>query len=95
MSRIGEAMRAVRTASGLKSREVAEAVALTPQYVRLIECGGAIPSMEATLRIANLYPDVDTAAWLVLLLRDLWGDPVVDLIEQHSVAEARRSGRER
>lgn len=80
MSRIGAEIKRTRQAAGMTSRHVAEAVTLTPQYIRLVECGGAIPAMETVLRICNLFPDADTAAWLWLLLTDLWGQPVADLM---------------
>jgi transcriptional regulator with XRE-family HTH domain len=86
MSRIGEAIRAECRAAGMTSNGLAEIVTLTPQYVRLIWCGGAIPSMETVLKIANVFPDVDPAAWCWLLLRDLWGEPIADLMKRHARA---------
>ena len=68
----------------MTSADLAGQVRLTPQYVRLIRCGGALPSLDAVLRIANVFPDVDSTAWLWLLLRDQWGDPVADAMQRHA-----------
>lgn len=80
MSRIGAEIKRTRQAAGMTSRQVAEAVTLTPQYIRLVECGGAIPAVNTVLRICNLFPDADSAGWLWLLLIDLWGQPVMDMM---------------
>ena len=87
MSRIGQAIR-TRRRDSMTSSHLAELVTLTPQYVRLIECGGAIPSFVSMLAIANVFPDVDSAEWLWLLLRDLWGDDIADLMVKHARATA-------
>jgi transcriptional regulator with XRE-family HTH domain len=87
MSRVGNALKRERKACGMTTAQVAEQVTLTPQYVRLIECGGAIPSMESTLKLANVFPDLDSTALLWDLLADLWGAPIVDVMKQHAVAE--------
>lgn len=88
MSQIGDAIKHTRRQAGLTSRDLAEQVTLTPQYVRLIECGGAVPGLRSVLAVANVFPDVDTAEWLWLLLRDLWGDPIADLMVKHARAMA-------
>jgi transcriptional regulator with XRE-family HTH domain len=86
MSRVGNALKRERKACGMTTAQVAEQVTLTPQYIRLIECGGAIPSMESTLKLANVFPDVDTAWWLWLLLRDTWGNEVAEVMRRHAIA---------
>lgn len=64
----------------MTSRDLAAEVTLTPQYVRLIECGNAIPAMPTVLRIANVFPGVESAEWLWVLLTDLWGAEIVDVM---------------
>jgi len=86
MSHIGRAIATERRRAGLTSRRLAELVTLTPQYVRLIECGGAIPAVQTVLKIANQFPDADTAGWLWLLLRDTWGSEIASLMERDAVA---------
>jgi transcriptional regulator with XRE-family HTH domain len=89
MSRVGRAIKAERKACGMTSKQLAEQVTLTPQYIRLIECGLAVPSMETTLKIANVFPDLDSTALLWDLLADLWGQPIAAVMKQHAVAAAR------
>lgn len=87
MTYIGRRIKEARTAAGLSSRQVAEAATLTPQYVRLIECGGATPAMPTVLRICNLFPDEDAADWLWLLLSDLWGPAAVTVMRRPALAK--------
>lgn len=86
MSRIAQEIKRARRAAGLTSRELAEAVTLTPQYVRLIECGGALPSLDATLKICSQFPDEDSAVWCWALLSDLWGEPVAEMLRRSARA---------
>ena len=88
MSLIGNEIKRTRQQCGMTSRDVATQVTLTPQYVRLIECGGAIPAMDTVLRICNLFPDADSGRWLALLLRDLWGDAAAEVVFRYARAEA-------
>lgn len=73
MSFIGDEIKRTRKRAGITSRQLAESVTLTPQYIRLIECGGAIPAMDTVLRICNQFPDADSAQWGWLLITDLYG----------------------
>lgn len=84
MSLIGDAIKARRKAAGITSRHLAELVTLTPQYVRLIECGGATPALETVLRIANQFSDVDCSEWLWLLLRDTWGTSIATVMWEYA-----------
>lgn len=86
MSYLGTRIKAVRKVAGLTSAQLAARVQRTPQYLRLIECGGATPSMQTTLALANEFPDEDTAEWLWLLLADLWGPAAVTLMKRHAQA---------
>lgn len=90
MSRIGAAIREARQAGTMTSAQLAERVTLTPQYIRLIECGGAVPSFRTVLAIANQFPDVDSTEWCFLLLEDLWGKPTVDAMKRWAVVEDAR-----
>ena len=88
MSFIGTEIKRTRKAHGMTSRDVAERVTLTPQYVRLIECGGAVPSMPTVLAICNQFPDADSAEWLWLLLADLWGPAAVEVMRASATRPA-------
>ena len=91
MSFIGAEIKRVRKAHGMTSRALAEQVTLTPQYVRLIECGGAVPSMPTALAICNLFPDADSAQWLWLLLADLWGPAAVEVMRAQAAQPGPRA----
>lgn len=82
MRYIGEAIRRERNRSGLTSNDLAERVTVTPQYIRLVECGGAVPAMKTVLEICNQFPDADSAEWLWLLLQDTWGQPVAEVMRR-------------
>ncbi len=86
MTFIGAEIKRTRQAYGMTSKTLAERVTLTPQYVRLIECGGATPSMPTVLAICNQFTDADSAAWLWLLLADLWGPAVVEVMRSAALA---------
>jgi transcriptional regulator with XRE-family HTH domain len=77
---IGDEIKRTRKAVGMTSRDVATQATLTPQYVRLIECGDATPAMDTMLRICNLFPDADSGYWAWLLIRDLYGEGMFDLL---------------
>lgn len=86
MSFIGERIKFERKAAGMTSGQLAQAVRLTPQYIRLIECGGATPSVDAVLRICSQFPNADSGWWLWLLLRDTWGNEIAEQMRRHAVA---------
>jgi transcriptional regulator with XRE-family HTH domain len=90
LSFIGDEIKRTRKAHGMTSRDVATQVTLTPQYVRLIECGGATPAMDTALRICNLFPDADSARWAWLVIRDQYGDGVFHLLWDSAVKGERR-----
>lgn len=94
MTFIGAAIKRERTAAGMTSKQLAERTGLSQQYVGDVQHGRRVPSVETMLKIANVFPDVDSARWLILLLRDLWGAPIVDLISKHIIA-AHEQGEER
>ena len=77
----------------MTSKRLAECVTLTPQYVRLIECGGAAPAMDTVLRIYNKFPDADSGRWAWLVVRDLYGDGIFDLLWAYANAGSRPEGR--
>lgn len=87
MTYIGSEIKRARQALGMTSREIAERVTLTPQYIRLIECGGAVPSMPTVLSICNLFPDADSATWLWLLLADMWGPAAVEVMRAQAARQ--------
>ncbi len=87
MSRIGDAIKAERKACGMTIQNLARTTKQPTWLVDAIEDGRFIPhTAETILDIANVFPDVDTAAWLWLLLADLWGEPIADLMRQHARA---------
>lgn len=51
---LGNAIKVVRTAAGLKQRYVAEKLAVSPNYVSLVEAGKRQPSLAFLNRLANL-----------------------------------------
>lgn len=86
MSFIGDEIKRARKACGMTSRDVAVQATLTPQYVRLIECGNAIPSMDTALRVCNLFPDADSGRWAWLVVRDRYGEAMFDLLWRYARA---------
>lgn len=91
MTRIGDAIRSQRVAVAMQQNELARRAELSPQYVCDIETGKRLPPFDTVLDIANVFPEVDSAAWLVLLLRDLWGSSVVNVMARYFVAQSRQS----
>lgn len=87
MSRIGKTIKARRQAFGMTGKGLACAAEFMPQYISDIELGRRVPPMETVLRIANVFPDVDSTAWLWLLLEDLWGAEVVATMKRWAVVE--------
>lgn len=93
-SRTGDAIREARQAAGMEAKDLASAVGVSPQYMCDLELSHRPVPMFRLFRIANVFPDVDSTAWLWLLLTDLWGQPVVDAMRAHAVAEHRRASQE-
>ena len=54
-NKIGERIRALRTASGLSQEQLAEMLNLSREHVNLIENGNRYPSLETLLDIANAF----------------------------------------
>ena len=86
MSRIGDALRRERKACGMILEVLAEQAEISVSYTSEVERGTRIPRPETVLRLANVFPDVDSTAWLWLLLRDSWGDPIAAVMIQHARA---------
>jgi transcriptional regulator with XRE-family HTH domain len=82
MSYIGEAIKRERKLAGLTSKQLAERTGLSQQYVGDVQFGRRIPTVETMLLFANQFPDVDSAWWAWLLLRDLWGDEIVKVMQR-------------
>mgnify|MGYP001606683886 CR=1 FL=1 len=89
MSKIGDAITRRRRASGMTTKALAEAVPLSQQYMVDIQMGRRCPPSGTLLKIANVFPDVDAAAWLWLLLASVWGSPIADLMQAWVLAEHR------
>ena len=88
MSQIGDAIRMRRTAENIAANRLAGLTMLSPQYISDIELGRRLPTVETTVNIANVFPDVELPAWLWLLLTDQWGQPIVDTMQRYAVALA-------
>jgi transcriptional regulator with XRE-family HTH domain len=84
MSAIGEEVKLARLRAGMTSKQLSDEIGLTQQYVGDIQHGRRLPSVNTLLVIANVFPDVDSADWLWLLLMDQWGEPVVALMRRHA-----------
>lgn len=84
MSAIGEEVKLARLRAGMTSKKLSDEIGLSQQYVGDIQYGRRLPSVDTLLVIANVFPDVDSADWLWLLLMDLWGEPVVALMRRHA-----------
>jgi transcriptional regulator with XRE-family HTH domain len=52
--KLGQAIKVVRVASGLKQREIARKVAVTPNYISLVEGGKREPSISFLNRLASV-----------------------------------------
>ena len=88
MSFIGEAIKRERKLAGLTSKQLAERVNLSQQYVGDVQFGRRIPPVETMFVFANQFPDVDSAWWAWLLLRDLWGDEIVKVMRRQAARQA-------
>lgn len=86
MSRLGDAIRAERVARGMSQQHVAGVADISRVYLANIEGGRNTPPPRTVLKIANVFPDVDTADWLWRLLSDTWGQPVADLMQRYARA---------
>lgn len=80
VSLIGDEIRRARLRAGMTSKQLADAVALSTQYIGDIQHGRRLPSTETLLVICNVFPDADSARWLWLLLRDQWGEDIFALM---------------
>lgn len=85
MTKIGDAIRAARTARGMTGKQLAETLSLSQQFVGDVERGYRVPSLETALVFCNAFPEQDSAAWLWLVLRDQHGDAIADLMWKHAV----------
>jgi transcriptional regulator with XRE-family HTH domain len=94
MSEIGDAIRRRRKASGLTALALAERLHISPQFVNDIEYGRRLPTPDRVLQFANQWSDVDSAAWLWLLLTDLWGDPIATTMHAWAVQTCRAAERQ-
>lgn len=87
MTRIGVAIRTQRKACKMQQDALARQAEISPQYLCDIELGKRLPPFDTVLDIANVFTDVDSAAWLWELLADLWGPSVVSVMRE-SVARS-------
>lgn len=76
VTRIGMAISTQRKACQMQQKVLAAQAEISPQYLCDIELGKRLPPFDTVLDIANAFPDVDSTAWLFLLLSDLWGPSV-------------------
>lgn len=88
MSRIGDAIKAERELCDASQTTLARDARISREYLANIEAGRQLLPPETLLTIANQFMDVDTAEWLWLLLEDLWGEPIADLMKKHVVVTA-------
>lgn len=80
MTYIGDEIRRTRTRAGMTSKALAEQTKLSQQYVGDVQLGRRLPSMETMLVFCNVFPDADSARWAWLMLTDLYGQPMVDML---------------
>lgn len=89
MTQIGDAIRAERKARGLTLEALADRLGISVVYLSELE-RYKVPNVDRVLDIASELTEVDTAAWLWLLLEDKWGASVADMMRQHAAREAGR-----
>lgn len=94
MSEIGAAIQAERYAAEMTQATLARQAGISRPYLANIERGAQLPATHTLLRIANVFPDVDSAGWLWVLLVDLWGRPNVDAMKARVVFVAKYGGGE-
>lgn len=92
MSKVGDAIRRRRRSVPMASKALAEQARISQQYMTDIELGRRLPPPETLFRIANAFPDVDSAAWLWLLLEDEWGKPIADVMRRAAIAATSGDG---
>lgn len=85
-TRIGTAIRAERKACGMTLEVLAEQAGISVSFASDVERGNKIPGPETVLSIANVFPDIDSTAWLWLLLADSWEPDVAETMRAWAVA---------
>jgi transcriptional regulator with XRE-family HTH domain len=91
MSHIGEAIHRTRQVHEMSIRKLAREADLSTTFVMDIESGARLPSHETVLKIGNVFVEEDTTAWLWLLLTDLWGQPIANVMREGAAALAASS----
>lgn len=84
MSYIGEEIKRCRNVAGMTSKELAERTGLSQQFVGDVQLGRRTPTMETMLMFCNVFPDADSGRWAWLILRDLYGDDIFDLMWRYA-----------
>lgn len=98
MSFIGAAIRRERLAAGLSPVQCAAQIRFGPGprgghryiatgYLQDVEAGRTLPGPEFVLATANVFPDVDSAEWLWLLLLDMWGSRVTCVMRRQAAQQ--------
>lgn len=88
MSHIGDAVSRALTLHEMTAKHLAEEAGFSEQYISDIRSGRRLPPVETARGICNVFPDEDSVAWSWDLLRDVWGDPVVDVMRDWAVKMA-------
>lgn len=85
MSRTGDAIDLARQRMGWTGRELARRSGFSASFICDVQAGRRDLSPESLLRICNQFPDEDGAAWLWLLLADLWSPEIAATMRAHVV----------
>lgn len=91
MSYIGEALSREMALHEMTGKQVAEQAGFSEQFISDIRKGRRIPSPDTLFAITNVFTDADTAALLWLVLTDLWGQPIVNVMREWAVKTATSS----
>jgi transcriptional regulator with XRE-family HTH domain len=89
MSFIGDEIKRTRLRHGLTSKQLAEATGLSQQFVGDVQHGRRVPTLETMLVFCNVFSDADPGRWAWLVIRDLYGDGMFDLLWKYRDAAAR------
>jgi len=92
VTRIGTAISTHRRACTMQQKVLAEQAEISPQYLCDIELGKRLPPFDTVLDIANVFPDVDSTAWLWELLSDSWGPTVASVMRAWAARTADEPG---
>src|SRR3954468_9139093 len=87
MTRIGEAIRAERQACRMTLAALSAQAGISRSYTNNIERGHQLPPPRTLLQISNVFPDVDSTAWLWLMLADSWGAEIAKTMRRWAVKQ--------